>query len=319
MEQLPDQVGQGYVEGLYGGQINFKFVERIRFNPSDKTPNTDLLKVELLESKTANFKFGTIKLLVNRGAKYADAFTNEISVTQSLRHENVTQFIGSRSIPDRGLSFFMTEYAHLGPLDELIKTSPQLFDDTRFYSLSTQTITALRYLHDKSILHGAICSRNFFVTNDTESTQDHWILKVGEFERSKVSQGGQTSLSTTEGHDELIRWQAPEILLDSRPNTEVSKQGDLWSGHVFFAEILLKKTVPFEKVQPPLFTRLPIAIQAGQKPFNIPQTYPDKLQDLFRHAWDSDPEQRYDLKRVHDTLVEMKEKRGKSNIFIMEF
>ncbi|KAI3436086.1 hypothetical protein D9Q98_002144 [Chlorella vulgaris] len=130
----------------------------------------------------------------------------ESGVMARMRHPNIVSFMGLCALPP----CILTEYCSRGSLFELLHkpdAAPHLTWAVRL-SMAMDAARGLLYLHTRSppIIHRDIKSPNLLV-------DEHWRLKVADFNLSKILSTAQTgsSVNTAGGANNPI-WLAPEIV-----------------------------------------------------------------------------------------------------------
>lgn len=139
----------------------------------------------------------------------------EIVIQRELQHINILKLYGFFS--DDQSIYLMLEHAPNGTLFELLKAEKR-FNETQATEYIKATITGLRYLHEKSIIHGNIMPSNLFLSHGC-------VLKIGGFRWSvsgvKVTDKN-LSRNTLCG---TMDYMSPEIVM----GTPYGKATDLWS------------------------------------------------------------------------------------------
>jgi NIMA (never in mitosis gene a)-related kinase len=166
------------------------------------------------------------------GAKERKDAANEVKVLSSLKHPYIVAYKDS-FIEDGFLNIVM-EYADGGDLFTRIqkaKKSMTKFAEQQILRWFTQALLALKFIHDKHILHRDLKSQNFFLMSNGK-------LKIGDFGIAKVLDNTAACAQTTIGTPYYL---SPEICQE-RPYSWAS---DMWSlGCVLYECCCLK--VPFD-------------------------------------------------------------------------
>merc|ERR1719261_1547818 len=157
------------------------------------------------------------------GAKERKDAANEVKVLSSLKHPYIVAYKDS----------FM-EYADGGDLFTKVqkaRKSMTKFPEQTILRWFTQALLALKFIHDKHILHRDLKSQNFFLMSNGK-------LKIGDFGIAKVLDNTAACAQTTIGTPYYL---SPEICQE-RPYSWAS---DMWSlGCVLYECCCLK--VPFD-------------------------------------------------------------------------
>merc|ERR1719453_2432141 len=166
------------------------------------------------------------------GKKERKDAENEVSVLRSLKHPYIVSY--KDSFLEDGFLNIVMEYADGGDLFTKIqkaKKACQKFPEGTIMRWFTQALLALKFIHDKHILHRDLKSQNFFLTTSGK-------LKIGDFGIAKVLDNTAACAQTTIGTPYYL---SPEICQE-RPYSWAS---DMWSlGCVLYECCCLK--VPFD-------------------------------------------------------------------------
>ncbi|CAE8708421.1 unnamed protein product, partial [Polarella glacialis] len=157
---------------------------------------------------------------------------NEVRVLSSLKHPYIVSYRESYT-ENRNLAIVM-DYADGGDMHQRIqrmKAAGKIFAEDKITRWFTEATLALKYLHDKHVLHRDLKSQNLFLT-----AQDR--LRIGDFGISKVLESTCAFAKTTIGTPYYL---SPEICME-RP---YSFSSDIWAlGCVLYEMAALR--VPFD-------------------------------------------------------------------------
>mmetsp|Transcript_33803 Transcript_33803/g.78159 ORF Transcript_33803/g.78159 Transcript_33803/m.78159 type:complete len:376 (+) Transcript_33803:99-1226(+) len=188
---------------------------------------------------------------------------NEVRVLSSLKHPYIVSYRESYMSEGRNLAIVM-DYADGGDLHQRIQRTRQagkVFSEERIVRWLTEATLALKYLHDKHVLHRDLKSQNLFLT-----AQDR--LRIGDFGISRVLDCTAAFAKTTIGTPYYL---SPEICLE-KPYTFSS---DIWAlGCVLYELACLR--VPFDATS---LQSLVQKITRGPTPV-IPNSYSQELRQL---------------------------------------
>jgi len=157
---------------------------------------------------------------------------NEVKVLSSLKHPYIVSYRESFA-ENRNLAIVM-DYAEGGDLHQRIQRarhSGQAFQETKVLRWFTEGALALKYLHDKHVLHRDLKSQNLFLT-----AQDR--LRIGDFGISKVLESTVAFARTTIGTPYYL---SPEICLEK----PYDWKSDIWALGCVLYEICALR-VPFD-------------------------------------------------------------------------
>lgn len=187
---------------------------------------------------------------------------NEVKVLSSLKHPYIISYRESFT-EHRSLSIVM-DYAEGGDLHQRIKRhsiNNRSFPEERIARWFTEATLAMKYLHDKHVLHRDFKTQNLFLT-----AQDR--LRLGDFGISKVLESTGAFAKTTIGTPYYL---SPEICME-RP---YSYSSDIWAlGCVLYEMAALR--VPFDAQN---LQALVQKITRGPTP-TIDRTYSVELRQL---------------------------------------
>jgi len=187
---------------------------------------------------------------------------NEVKVLSSLKHPYVVSYRESFT-ESKNLAIVM-DYADGGDLHQRIQRTRQAgksFPEDKVVRWFTEATLALKYLHDRHVLHRDLKSSNFFLTS-----QDR--LRIGDFGISKVLESTVAFAKTTIGTPYYL---SPEICME-RP---YSFSSDIWAlGCVLYEMAALR--VPFDAQS---LQALVQKITRGPTP-SLPSNYSGELRQL---------------------------------------
>eukprot|EP01066_Platyproteum_vivax_P000489 Platyproteum_vivax@DN10544_c0_g1_i1.p1 len=187
---------------------------------------------------------------------------NEVKVLSSLKHPYIISY--RESFIDRGHLNIVMDYAEGGDLYTRIQKQKRMgkpFSEQQILRWFTQACLALKYLHDKHILHRDLKSQNFFLTASGR-------LRMGDFGISKVLESTAAFAKTTIGTPYYL---SPEIC-EEKP---YSWSSDLWAlGCILYEMAALK--VPFDASN---IRQLVEKITRGPTP-QIPSSFSQPLRQM---------------------------------------
>ncbi|KAK3586649.1 hypothetical protein CHS0354_024255, partial [Potamilus streckersoni] len=142
-----------------------------------------------------------------------------------------------------------------------------------------QVCQALKYIHDKNILHRDLKAQNVFLTS-------HGIIKVGDFGIARMLRNQDDHAVTTIGTPLYI---SPEICLRKPYNSK----SDMWAAGCLLYELCCLRA-PFDG---PDLTSLIMKIVSGQYP-PIPEHFGPFLSNIITQLLESDTEKRLSAAEV---------------------
>ncbi|KAF4656432.1 hypothetical protein FOL47_008914 [Perkinsus chesapeaki] len=196
---------------------------------------------------------------------------NEVKVLSSLKHPYVVCYRDSFFEESNGLCIIM-DYAEGGDLSARIRKARDFgkgFTEPQILRWFSQAALALKYMHEKHILHRDLKTQNLFLTRTDR-------LRLGDFGISKILDSTLAFAETTIGTPYYL---SPEIC-EERPYNWAS---DIWAlGCILYEMCCLK--VPFDATN---IKALVDKITKGPTP-ELPKHYSPELRQLLRDCLNRD-------------------------------
>eukprot|EP00929_Paragymnodinium_shiwhaense_P119865 TRINITY_DN91777_c0_g1_i1.p1 TRINITY_DN91777_c0_g1~~TRINITY_DN91777_c0_g1_i1.p1 ORF type:complete len:383 (+),score=70.98 TRINITY_DN91777_c0_g1_i1:189-1337(+) len=190
---------------------------------------------------------------------------NEVRVLSFLKHPYIVSY--RESFSENSTLAIVMDYADGGDLYQRISStrkSQQSLSERTIMRWFTEAALALKYMHDKHVLHRDLKSQNLFLTSSDR-------LRVGDFGISKVLENTAAFARTAIGTPYYL---SPEICQEK----QYSFPSDMWAlGCVLYEMAALK--VPFDAQN---LQALVQKIVRGPMP-PVPPTYTGELKQL---CWD---------------------------------
>ncbi|KAL4506467.1 hypothetical protein ABPG72_000038 [Tetrahymena utriculariae] len=206
----------------------------------------------------------------------------EVSILRSLSHPNIVKYQDSFLFKKNYLCIVM-DYAEGGDLEQRIiqaQRANTFLDSQIILKWFTQLCSAVRFIHNKKIIHRDIKNNNIFLDSNDN-------ILLGDFGISKKLQNPKDKASTIIGTPYFM---APEIC-NQQPYTN---KVDIWAiGIVLYRLVYLK--YPFEGFE---IFHLMLAISKGQLKF--PQTPSSPFKNLIQKLLQSDPNKRPSIEQVFE-------------------
>lgn len=240
-------------EGSFGAAILVQ-------HPSDRERDTKAI-VKMIDISRAN------------GQEKEDAL-KESQVLESLKHPYIVRY--RESFHEEGWLCIVMDYCEGGDLSDRIKktrAAGKIISQEQVLRWFTQSILALKYIHENHILHRDLKSGNFFLSRSGN-------IKMGDFGIAKVLECTAACAQTQIGTPYYL---SPEIC-QGKPYGWGS---DIWSMGCILYELCARR-VPFDA---PDLKSLIQRITRGPTP-ELPRDYSSGLQALLRELLDRDASRR---------------------------
>lgn len=198
----------------------------------------------------------------------------ESQVLASLKHPYIVKY--RESFHEDGWLCIVMDYCEGGDLTDRIKKmrqSGKSFSEDQVIRWFTQAILALKYIHDRHILHRDLKSGNFFLSKSSN-------IKMGDFGIAKVLECTAACAQTQIGTPYYL---SPEIC----QGKSYGRGSDIWSMGCILYEICAK-CVPFDAKD---LRSLIQSITNGPTP-DLPAEYSEPLKCLYAELLDRDPANR---------------------------
>ncbi|KAG2382327.1 hypothetical protein C9374_005529 [Naegleria lovaniensis] len=203
---------------------------------------------------------------------------NEVKVLSSLQHPNIVKYVDS--FTEGGKLNIVMEYASQGDLYEKIKLQKStLFPEEKILDWFIQICMAVKYIHDRRILHRDLKTQNIFIAADG-------TVKLGDFGISKVLQSTMECAKTLVGTPYYL---SPELCQEKPYNNK----SDVWSlGCILYELTTLKHAFEANNMK-----ALVGKILRGTYP-PISATYTAELRNLVAKMLQKDPKDRPSINSV---------------------
>ena len=146
------------------------------------------------------------------------AARNEVVVLSRLKHPNIIEYYDS--FEEGGTLHILMEYANSGDVDALMKSRASApFSQEEVLNLFVQMCHAVRYLHERRILHRDLKCQNVFLSKGNDN---HLVVKIGDFGISTVLRTSHALAKTVCGTPYYF---SPELCL----NKPYNNKSDVWS------------------------------------------------------------------------------------------
>ena len=235
----------------------------------------------LVERISDGVKFVIKKILIgNSNPDGLAGARKEVEVLRTFDSPFIVKYI--ESFEDDGVLYIVMEYADGGDLSMMLNERRSHLQEDEVMHYFIQIVLALKYLHDKNILHRDIKGQNIFLCRDG-------TVKLGDFGIAKAldstNQLAQTVIGTT-------FYMAPDVLKGSGYNSKA----DIWSlGCVLYELCALSR--PFDANSLP---ELLMSIITGRYA-PIPSQFSTNVRDLIDGMLQLNPEERLSV----DQIIEM--------------
>lgn len=269
--------------------------------------------------------YGTVHEVMWLGDKYAikelndgpcGSLEDEAKAMAKLCHPHIVKPLASSSPNSSGQFFFLMELFPFNLLKYMKEVSPkQLFSPFSLsagINLMLQISEAMRYVHDKGMVHRDLKPQNILVrpVNDPELTNEGFVVaKVADFGLARVKPEVISASSLTPG---LLggdpEWKAPEVLSaytddPRRLQVHYTRKADVFSFGIICSQVLTGTNSPYDQNTREFGSYLEIytKLTEGMRP-RIPDSCPRSLAALIRKCWDTNPLKRPTFEEVSTKL-----------------
>ena len=172
--------------------------------------------------------------------KYID---NEISILKDVNHPNIIKLIDVKETLKH--IYIITEYCNGGNLKEYLNIYKKLSEEIVQYIMK-QVIEAMKYLHNKKIMHRNLKLNNILINYDDENDRKNknimkGKIKIIDFRTSRYLKKGEfakTFLGTP-------LYMSPIMINQLNEEIGYDEKEDIWSLGIICYELLIGKT-PFD-------------------------------------------------------------------------
>ena len=212
--------------------------------------------------------------------KQKEEALNEIHVLRAMRHPYIVTYVES-FLEKRCLCIVM-EYADGGDLYSRLgrlKANKESVPEAVVLDWFVQICLAMKYIHDRKILHRDLKSQNIFLTAKDE-------IKVGDFGIARVLQNTYDYANTVIGTPYYL---SPEMCQELPYN----QKSDIWSLGCILYEMLTCKHAFSASNMKGLVLKI---LRGTYEP--IPDTYSQQVRDLVAELLQREPVKRPSVKRI---------------------
>lgn len=218
---------------------------------------------------------------MNLGSMTREARKNamkEAEILSTLKHTNIIRYRNC-TVQKKKL-FILMDYADGGDIAKAIKNQKaQPFPEDQILDWFVQICLALKYLHDRKILHRDLKPQNVFLSSGS-------IIKLGDFGIAKALEHTGDMAKTLIG---TPMYCSPEICIGHQYNAK----SDIWSlGCILYELISLKK--PFNGTNIGDITRRIMY----RNPSPLPAQYSEEIKVLTLSMLAKKPEQRPSINKI---------------------
>ncbi|KAL8507229.1 hypothetical protein ACS0TY_017953 [Phlomoides rotata] len=216
-----------------------------------------------------------------------NAFRDELSLLQKVRHPNVVQFLGA--VTQISPMMIVTEYLPKGDLHDYLKRKGALKPATAL-RLAMDIARGMNYLHEhrpEAIIHRDLEPSNILL-------DDSGHLKVADFGVSKLLKVTNRIKEDTpiSCQDTSCRYVAPEVFKNEEYDTKV----DVFSFAIILQE-MIEGYLPFYSKQDDEVAKS--FAEKERPPFRAPtKFYAHGLRQLIEECWNDDPANRPTFKQI---------------------
>lgn len=238
----------------------------------------------VLSKRVRDGKFFVIKeiRMANLSKEDRDAAMNEANLLSSLNHPYIIKY--EESFQERGCFYIVMEYADGGDLAAKIKDRKTYFTENEILHTFIQLALAVKYIHDRKVLHRDLKAQNIFLMKDG-------TVKLGDFGIARVLENTFQLCHTRIGTPYYL---SPEICEGKTYNSKT----DIWSlGCILYELCTLRHAFNARNM-----TALVVQIIRG-KYDPIPPCFSSELSKLISHMLTSDQKARPSINGVLNTPI----------------
>lgn len=225
---------------------------------------------------------------INIGAKDNQKYAyNEVVLLSSLRHPNIVKYCDNFSDEQDSDSFWivteMCERGDLAHMLEKLRKGKKYLSEKLVVKLFRQICNALKYCHEKGIIHRDVKSSNIFIGNDN-------VLKLGDFGIS--CRVRKDDLHQTQIGSPIIA--SPEIFRGNQYDFKT----DVWSAGCVLYEMMMRK-LPFEGSN--IIELMNNVVSGSFEP--VSSRYSEDLRNLVSVMLEKDPSKRPTISEILDLPI----------------
>lgn len=216
--------------------------------------------------------------LKNLSQRAIEKTMDEIKIMSKLKHFNIIHY-RSHVVQNDSLMILM-DYADGGDISTLIQgRNGRPWSEDIIIDYFVQMCLAVKYLHDRKIIHRDIKASNFFLCKNG-------IIKLGDFGLSRLLPSTKAMLETQIGSPYYL---SPEVCKGEEYNTKT----DIWSLGIVLYEMCALKHPFIGRTTKEVMEN----IVKSKSPM-IPKYYDLDLQKIVRMMLEKDPEKRPNINDI---------------------
>nr|AQT19784.1 hypothetical protein Smed-ryk [Schmidtea mediterranea] len=150
------------------------------------------------------------------------------------------------------------------------------FSTPHLIVLAIQLVKAIKYLHERNIIHKDIATRNCFL-NESEKV----LLCDSALSRDTFPEDYQC---LGDNENRPVKWLSVEALIQRR----YSHSSDVWAFGVLLWELVTKAELPYSEIDP---FEMPTCLRSGYR-LGQPSNCPDNLWTIMHSCWNADSSKR---------------------------
>ncbi|CAK79715.1 unnamed protein product (macronuclear) [Paramecium tetraurelia] len=215
---------------------------------------------------------------------------NEIDVLKNLHHPCIIEYRESFVDKNKYLCIVM-DYAEEGTLHQRLeqqKQKQEYLKENQIIEWFTQICLAVKYIHDRRIIHRDIKTQNIFISKGE--------IKLGDFGIAKSLINSEDLCQTAIGTPYYI---SPEVC----QRIPYDYKSDIWSLGCMLYEMMALKHAFEAKTMEGLFLKI---INGKYQP--MPINYSQELIQLLKDILNTDPQKRLNINQILDYRIIRKSK-----------
>ena len=278
-------------------------------------PHCGLLKKYLASKNGSSTKYVAVKYIKDKKDKFKKFFyDNEIYTLNDTHHPNIIKLIDIKETSDD--NDLVIEYCNGGNLEDLLKkyfeeNKKPLTEEIVQY-IMRQVINAVKYLHQKKIMHRNLKLTNILINYENEEDKKNNNIMKGKIKIADFALSAHLEKGNFESRScGTPNYTAPEIFLKTQSERKYNEKIDIWSLGIICYQLLIGKFL-FEAVSLRILKE-----KLNQGDYFVPITLSKEAISFLNCMLQNDPNKRYSCDQLskHNFLTKDVNEFHKINLF----